>query len=105
MIMKIIIIQTASHELSSLALRHIQKYRPQTNIAPAGHKEVNETPFGLGPAGWSYYPSFINPYLYGYPRFSYWGFLGYRYGYPMTKKQERRGGKCLMEEVAAVAGD
>lgn len=45
--------------------------------------------FGLGPAGWFMYPQFINPYLSGYPRFPYWGFPGYGYGYPMTKEQER----------------
>ena len=55
-------------------------------------------PFGLGPAGWSYYPSFINPYLYGYPRFSYWGLPGYGYGYPMTNEQER----AMLEQDAKV---
>jgi len=40
--------------------------------------------FGLGPAG-----GFMNPYLYGYPRFPYGGLPGYGYGYPMTKEQER----------------
>jgi hypothetical protein len=52
--------------------------------------------FGLGPAGWFMYPGFINPYLYGYPRFPYgglpgygYGYPGYGYGYPMTKEQER----------------
>ncbi len=47
--------------------------------------------FGLGPAG-----GFMNPYLYGYPRFPYgglpgygYGYPGYGYGYPMTKEQER----------------
>jgi len=46
-------------------------------------------PLGLGPAGWSIYPWFISPYLYGYPRFLYGGLPGYGYGYPMTKEQER----------------